>query len=180
MEAITKFSRFSKKLMEQDLENYLKIYPNFVITNYTGLSANQISEFRTEARKSDSKYFVVKNRLCKRVLENNSLEEFIGNVEGACGIAFLGGDAVELSKMLVTFSKKYSLFQVKGGRIEGQKVDEEKIKELSLLPSKPVLLAMVLNTMQAPISGFVGVLSGVTRKFLYALNAIIDKKGEGQ
>ena len=50
------------------------------------------------------------------------------------------------------------------------------MKELASLPSREALLTMVVTVMQMPISGFVNVLGGVVRKFVYAINAIKDKK----
>ena len=47
---------------------------------------------------------------------------------------------------------------------------------MASLPSREVLLAMVAGMVQAPISGFVDVLSGLIRKFVYALGAIKDEK----
>jgi large subunit ribosomal protein L10 len=52
----------------------------------------------------------------------------------------------------------------------------EKIKELSQLPGREQLIAMVLSAMNGPITGFVGVLSGVMRSVCYALNALKEKK----
>jgi len=43
---------------------------------------------------------------------------------------------------------------------------------------KEQLLSMVLQGLNAPITGLVGVLTGVTRKFVYAIDAIAKKKAE--
>jgi large subunit ribosomal protein L10 len=50
------------------------------------------------------------------------------------------------------------------------------VKHLANLPSKQELLAKVVGSIKAPVSGFVGVLSGNLRKFVYALNAIKEAK----
>ena len=44
------------------------------------------------------------------------------------------------------------------------------------MPSKEELIAKMLGSMQAPISNFVGALSGITRKLVIALNAVAEKK----
>ena len=49
---------------------------------------------------------------------------------------------------------------------------------LSELPSREVLIAKLLGSMNAPISGLVSVLGGTVRKLLYALNAVADAKNE--
>ena len=44
------------------------------------------------------------------------------------------------------------------------------------LPSKEVLLAMVLGGMKAPITGLVFTLSGILKKFVYCVDAIKKQK----
>ncbi|NMB13949.1 MAG: 50S ribosomal protein L10, partial [Gallicola sp.] len=52
----------------------------------------------------------------------------------------------------------------------------EEVKALASLPSKEVLIAQVLGTLNAPISGFANVLQGTIRQAVYALNAVKEKK----
>lgn len=177
MEEITKFSLVCKDLMEKEVEEMLKSCPNFVITNYLGLSSGSLNDLRKEARKVGSKYFVLKNRLCKRVFSRLKLDELLDAIDGGCGIAFITGDVIQSAKFLAGFSKKNESFVIKSARIDGKRLDSERVKELASLPSREVLLTMIVSAMQAPINGFVGVLSGVLRNFVYALNAIKDKKG---
>ena len=47
---------------------------------------------------------------------------------------------------------------------------------LAELPSRDELLAMMLRTMSAPATNFVGVLAAVPRTFVQALSAIKDQK----
>jgi len=101
-------------------------------------------------------------------------------VDGSCGITFLGTDVVASSKQVLDFSKEHESFVVKAAFIEGQMMGIDKIKQLVSLPPREVLLAMILSSMNAPVTGFVNVLSGALRKFLYALNAVKDKKGESK
>ncbi|HZW49208.1 MAG TPA: 50S ribosomal protein L10, partial [Bacillota bacterium] len=52
------------------------------------------------------------------------------------------------------------------------------IKTLASLPDKNVLIAQVLGTLIAPITGFYSVLQGNTRNLVYALEAIRKQKEE--
>ena len=60
-----------------------------------------------------------------------------------------------------------------GLQIDG-KVEE--VKALASLPSREVLIAKVLGSMQAPISGVVNVLQGTIRNAVYVLDAIRAQK----
>lgn len=174
-----KYSRLAKELMEKELERSLSEGSNIIIANYQGLSANDVNEFRQTMKKAESRFLVVKNRHCKRVLKRNELDALTGMVSGECGLTFIRGDVVQAAKAVLDFSKSHQPLVVRGGYIDGTAVDADKLKDLASLPSREVLLAMLLAGMKAPITGFVGVLSGVLRSLIYALNAIKDKKGEG-
>ena len=180
MEETMKYSRTCKELMEKELEEQFRKYPNFIVSNYLGLSSNDLNAYRREAQKTNSKYFVIKNKICRRVLSKIKLEDIGKDIDGGIGITFIGGDAVAASKMILDFCKTHEPFVVRSGYIEGKRLDSARIKYLASLPSREVLLSMVLSAMQSPISGFVGVLNGVLRKFVYAINAIKDKKSENK
>ena len=63
------------------------------------------------------------------------------------------------------------------GNIDEKIVSTNTIKELASIPPKEVLLARLVSSLNSPVSGMVGVLSGVIRKLVYALNTIKDNKG---
>lgn len=176
MENEIKYSRISKELMTRELSEKFARFPNFVVTNYFGLSATDLNELRHEMDKISSEYLVIKNTIAKKVLDKAKIKNINDLITGGVGIGFIGHDVVEASKIIVGFSKKHEPFQIRGAYIEGKKLDAARLKELALLPSREVLLTMVLAAMQSPISGFVNVLSGTIRKFVYAVKAIKDKK----
>ena len=89
-----------------------------------------------------------------------------------------GSEGIAESKDLVNFAKTHDKFKIKGAVIDGKLVAEEKIKYMASLPSKEVLLAQVVGGIKAPITGFVMVLGGVIRKFVYVIDAVKNKKGE--
>lgn len=176
MEGTLKYSRLSKELMMKELETKFKKHPNFIISKYTKLSASDINLLRRNVKKIKSEYFVIKNTLASKVIENLDRKDLASTVEGNCGITFIGGDAVEAAKIILNFAKDHEQFNVRAGVIEGSTIDAEGLKRLASLPSREVLLTMVVSTMQAPISGFVNVLAALPRSFLYALKAVKDQK----
>jgi large subunit ribosomal protein L10 len=54
------------------------------------------------------------------------------------------------------------------------------IQELSKMPSREVLLARMLSSMNAPVSNFVGVLSAIVSQLVHVLKAIENKKSQGE
>ena len=82
-------------------------------------------------------------------------------------------------KTLVEFAKENESFKVEAGFLSGKLVSKEQVKVLATLPSREVMLARVVGGIQAPISGFVGVLAGTLRKVVTAFDAIAKKKSNG-
>lgn len=164
--------------MISELEGCFKKNPNFVLTNYSGLSTQDLTQFRKEIKKAKTEYLVVKNTLCRKVLEKMKMESLNPSIEGNCGIAFIEGDCVEASKAILGFAKTHEPLVIKAAFIEGAVLDQNRLKALAALPSREVLLSMALAGMKAPVSGFVNVLSGVMRNFVYAVNAIKEKKSK--
>ena len=139
-----------------------------------------MDSFRKEMRQSGSQYFVIKNRLAGIALEEAGIEELTDIVKEnkILGVGVIKEDPVQVAKMMVQFSKKNKGFNVSKGYLEGRVLAPEKIKELSDLPGRQQLIAMVVGMLNTPVSGFVGVLSSVLRSILYALNSIKDRKGQ--
>lgn len=173
----TGLSRVSKDLIIGELERELKSRPAFFVTQHGTVSGTTMDRLRAKLRLSNSRYIAFKNTLGKKALEKANLEAFTDSMTGACGIAFTSGDIVLSSKTLVDFAKENEGFKIKQGYLNGKIVSADQIKTLASLPPKEVLLSRVLGGMQAPISRFVGVLSGTVRKVVNVLDAIAKKKG---
>ncbi|MDD4202106.1 MAG: 50S ribosomal protein L10 [Candidatus Omnitrophica bacterium] len=176
MESTVKYSKACKDLMLKDLEEKFKTNQSFIITEYGATQSNDINSFRRKVEKANFSYMVVKNRLCKNVLQKLNHTDMFEYIGSKCGIAFLGDDVVENTKVVIDFSKDKEPFNIKVGCIEGKLVGIDRLKEIAALPSKKVLISMLLSTLQAPITGFVSVLGGVTRKFVYAIQSIKEKR----
>ena len=81
-----------------------------------------------------------------------------------------------MAKAISEFAKKNDALKVQGGVLDGKLVDVAGISVLANLPSREVLLAKMLGSMQAPISGFVRTLAEVPASFVRTLAAIRDQK----
>ena len=174
---VTGFSRVSKNLIIGEIEKELKKRDIFFVVQHGRTPANLLDKLRAKLRTADSRYLVVKNTLAKKALEKTKLDSFSESIVGACGFAFSGGDPVLSSKILVDFAKENEGFKIQTGIVNGEVLGPDKIKTLAGLPSRKVLLARIAGGMQAPISRFVNVLSGVLRKVVTVLDAIAKKKG---
>lgn len=176
---VTGFSRVSKDKIIGEIEKELKNRPSFFIAQHGTLSATLIDKLRARLRPSHTRYFVVKNSLGKKALEKANLKALSDHLTGSCGIAFTSGDLVASSKALVDFAKENETFKIQSAYFNGEVVGTDQVKVLASLPAKEVLIAKVVGGIQAPISRFVGVLSGTVRKVVTVIDAIAKKKSSG-
>lgn len=147
-----------------------------ILADYLGMNVGSMNELRKKMRESGSKFKVVKNTLTKRVVRELNLDGLEKYLEGPTALATNSNDPVAPAKVLKDFAKQYKELKVKAGVLEGKVVDVSAIQALADLPPREVLLAQVVGGMQAPLAGFAGTLQGVLRKFVYALEAVRQKK----
>ena len=76
-------------------------------------------------------------------------------------------DPIAPAKILSEYADKINTFEVKGGFIDGEVIDQAKVKELASIPPKEVLICKLMGSMMSPLYGLA-----------YGLQAIIDKSGE--
>ena len=101
-------------------------------------------------------------------------ELLVGPTVAAFGIE----DAVQPAKILNDFAEENDRLEIKGGILDGRVVSIDEVKALAKLPSREVLVAHLLGSLNAPIQGLATVLSGNIRGLAVALNQIREKKEE--
>ena len=173
-----KFGRETREYVAKELKKTLGDNSNIFVTGFSNLKVPDLQELRTSLKGVSSRYFVLKNTLARRVMKEMKLDDIAGMVDGMCGVVVVGEDPIAASKALADFKKAHDTLDIKGGVLDGATITSDKINELAKLPSKKVLLAMVVSGIYSPVTGFVNSLAGVIRKFVYALNAIKEKGGE--
>jgi large subunit ribosomal protein L10 len=147
--------------------------------DYRGLSVKEIGELRKKLKEEGAEYLVAKKTLMKLSVKNAKLPEVPNELmEGPVGVAFGFEDVVIPVKVLNDFAKEAEALTILGGLVEGKYISKEEAIELAKLPSRDELLAKLVGSMKAPISGFHGVLSGILRDFVGVLKAYDEKKGE--
>ena len=170
-------NREAKKLVVADIKDKLSRAKGAVLVDYRGLTVQEATELRKQFREADIEYKVLKNTLIQLAAKELHLSEMDQFLTGPTAIAFGYNDPMVPAKILTEFIKKTKKMEVKGGLVEGKVIDTSGVEYLSSLPSREELIAKMLGSMNAPISGFVGVLSGTLRSLLYTLNAIKEQKG---
>ncbi len=165
----------------QAVEDFLKrvqASKSAVVTGYTGLTVEEVTDLRAKLFHAKVEYHVMKNNLARIALNRCNITVLDDLLTGPTAIALAMEDAVAPARVLTKFAKDHEKLTVKGGWMDGRKITLQDIKAMSNLPSREVLLAKALGSMKSPISGIVQVLAGPARKLVYALNAVAQAKAK--
>ena len=149
-----------------------------IISDYSGISATDIVELRQQIFKQGFRAKVIKNRMIKRWFETQQYDVPDNILKGQNIFLKTDNNVVGLSKLLVDFTKENESFQIKGGILNGDYIDEKQIKHLSKLPSKEDLIAKTVGLIKSPLTGLVLTLSSPLNAFINVLNNIKNNKQE--
>lgn len=138
-----------------------------VVVEYRGLTVQQVTALRRQLRDENVEFKVYKNTMTRRAAEESGYTDLMPALVGPNAIAF-SEDAVAPSRVLAKFAKKNKELVIKSGVVEGKVVDYETLKELSELPNKEGMIAMLLGALQSPL-----------RDFAWAMKQISEQKEGG-
>lgn len=170
-------TRKEKEKIVQELADEINKSKSLVFTDYQGLAVSDIQELRNKIQEKEGDYKVIKNSLFKKALEESDLKGIeVGEMKGPLALGLGYADEVAAAKEIHTFAKGKETPKMSGGILEGKYLDEKEIIALAKLPSKEELLAKVVGSINAPVSGFVNVLAGNMRGLVSVLNNIKEAK----
>lgn len=167
----------SKQQVVAELHDKLQRAKAVFLADFRGMNVGKATELRNELRKAAVEYKVVKNTLLELASRDTDKESLQSHFAGPTAVALSYDDPVAAAKVLSRFAKEQqATFKLKAGVLTGKLITVADIQALAELPSREVLLAKLLGTIQAPVSNFVGVLAAVPGSFVRALDAIRNQK----
>jgi len=153
-----------KEFKNQIIENIsaqIKEYPNFYITDISGLNASQTSALRRECFQKDIKLSVVKNTLLAKVIEasdNEEMKSLLETLKGNTALMFCN-TANAPAKLIKDWQKKGDKPALKGAYAqECAFVGADKLDELVAIKSKEELLGEIITLLQSPARNVISAL----------------------
>ncbi|UCG78970.1 MAG: 50S ribosomal protein L10 [Nitrospirota bacterium] len=171
-------NRQEKKEVVEELKDRFSRAKAVVLTDYKGLSVEEMYEARSKFRDANVEYKVVKNTLAKIATEDTPIAGARDHFEGPIGIAIGYDDPVIVAKSVLDYSKDNEKFEVKCGVVEGTFFQAAELKSIATLPSRDMLLSMMAGAFSAPMSKLAAGLRASLARFGYALEALKSKKTE--
>jgi large subunit ribosomal protein L10 len=160
-----------KKIIVDQLLERVNQSPFVLVVDYNGMTVPQFSELRNRLSEGGAECHVAKNTHMKRVLSEAGLPDLGETLIGQT--AFITGeeDVCAAAKAVTNFAKEFKLPALKGGVLDGAAIDESQIKALAELPSREVLLAQLLGTINAPAEKLLRTLNEPGASLLRVINA---------
>ncbi len=169
-------SKETKQEVINQINERFKSNPSVFVLEFKGLTVKELENVRKDLRQTNSELKIVKNTLLKRAAEDTEAGQLSNLFVGSTAIAFCDEDSAATAKVFVKSAKEYKLLNIKGGLLEGKVVSVDEIEKISKLPSRVELIAQFMGLLNSPMSNFLYSLQNMQTKFLYALEALKEKK----
>lgn len=160
-----------KRAIVNEVSQDFSVAQAAILADYRGLTVEQISELRHQARVSGVDVRVVKNTLARRSVSGSPFECLLDHFVGPLLITS-SLDPVAAAKVVSNFARSNDAFKVRIGAMNGDLIDEHTIMKLASLPSREELLAKLAATFRAPLDTYARTLSEIPSKFARTLVAV--------
>ena len=147
-----------------------------VLADYRGVSVEDMTALRKNARENKVYLRVVRNTLLKRAIADTEFECIQEVLVGPTILAFSQEDPGAAARVLKDFSKENDDFEIKALSVGGQLMDASQIDVLAKLPTLDQARSMLMSVMLAPVTKLARTMNEVPSKVTRAVAAVRDQK----
>ena len=158
----------AKQIIIDEIKEKLDGAQSAVLVDYMGITVAQADAMRKKFREADVDYSVYKNTLMKRAVEGTEFEKLSDCMAGPSAIAISKTDATAPARIVKECIDEFKKMEFKAGVVEGEFYDQDGIQKIANIPSREVLVAKFMGSIQSPVG-----------KFVRTLAAISEAKAEG-
>lgn len=157
----------AKQVIIDEIKEKLDGAQSAVVIDYMGISVAEADAMRKKLREANVDYTVYKNTLVKRAIEGTEFAGLAESLEGPSAIAISKEDATAPARVLNEVIKEFKKMEFKSGVVEGTVFDKAGIQAIADIPSREVLIAKFMGSIQSPVG-----------KAVRTFQAIADAKAE--
>ena len=156
-----------KQIVIDEIKGKLENAKAAVVIDYMGITVAQADAMRKKLREANVDYTVYKNTLVKRAIEGTAYAGLADVLDGPSALAISSEDATAPARVLNEVIKDFKKMEFKAGVVEGTFFDKNGIQAIADIPSRDVLIAKFMGSIQSPVS-----------KAVRTFQAIADAKAE--
>ena len=160
-----------KKDVVKEVSEIASSAQSAVAAEYRGLSVQELSELRNNARNLGVYVKVIKNSLAKIAIKDTNFECMDSSLKGPLIFAFSKEDLGSAAKLVNDFKKENNLLKPIVVAVTGELVDVEKLSQIAALPTKDQAISMLMSVMKQPVEKFVRTLAAPNTKLVQTLSA---------
>ena len=135
-----------------------------LLTDYRGISVEDVTGIRAKLRGTNTEYKVIKNNITKRALQKCNFEGLDDLLTGPTAVVLGYDDYLDASKIIYEYAKDNEFYKIKGGIIEGKIVSAEEIITLAKLPSRETLIAQLAGALLGNVTKLAVALDQVSKQ----------------
>tara|TARA_Y100001934_G_scaffold251177_1_gene314111 strand:- start:3938 stop:4468 length:531 start_codon:yes stop_codon:yes gene_type:complete len=147
-----------------------------VVADYRGLTVNQMTQLRSEARKSNVYLKVVRNTLTRRAFENTPFSCLSEKLVGPLFVALSLDGPGDAARLVKDFVKTFEKLEVKALCIGSNMYEASQLDTVASLPTRDEALAKLMYVMKAPVEKFVRTLAEPQAKLARTFTALKEQK----
>lgn len=160
-------AKAQKQLVIDEIKDKFLRAKSAIVIDYLGITVSEADAMRKKLREADVDYTVYKNTMVKRAIQGTDFAEMTDILDGPSAFAFSYEDATVPARLINEAIKEYKKMAFKAGFVEGIYYDAEGMATIASIPSREVLIAKFMGSIQSPIS-----------KLVRTFQAIADAKTE--
>jgi large subunit ribosomal protein L10 len=143
---------------------------------YRGLTVEEMTKLRVEARKAGVYVRVVKNTLAKRAFSGTEFACMGAALSGPLVLAFSQGDPGSAARVAEAFAKQHEEFKVKLVAIGGKLLEPSELSKLARMPTFEEAISQLMAVMKAPVQKLAATMNEIPGKLVRTIAAVRDAK----
>ncbi len=172
-------SKAMKTAIIQQVTETLDGHESVVFVNPGRMTVHETEHLRSRFRSEGVQFLHLRNRLAFVALEKVGMSGVEAVVSGPAGVAFGGEGAIAISKIVVEEAKTIKNLEVLGAFMDGEVLDKDGVTQLSKMPGRKELQAMVLQGFFGPVSDFASSMDNLLSE-VHGLVDALAEKGEAE
>ncbi|MCL5269997.1 MAG: 50S ribosomal protein L10 [bacterium] len=172
--------RSDKLDLVERITEKMKQSQSLILTDFKGITVADMTALRARLREQSAEMRVIKNRLIKRALSQAGCDAMDDCLVGNTAIIFGISDPVAPAKVLVEVAEKNDKLVLKGGLLEGRRIDVAGIRSLSKMPGRQELLSIMAGDLKQPAAKMAMAFQAGLLKVAYAMQSLSRKLESAQ
>lgn len=153
-----------KKLVVEEVSAVIAEAGSMVAAEYRGLTVEQMTQLRANARAANVQVRVVKNTLARRAIAGTKFEDMADTFVGPLVFAFSGEELGNAARVFKDFAKTNDALVVKSLSIGEGVMDASQLATVAALPTYDEALSKLLYVMKEPVAKVARALVAINEK----------------